>query len=260
MSTPDVDAIIAPSALPRGDRTLTAAVPESGASWISAAAVGNASVPLPVAVPLRGLFDEGGLPRGQITTVTGSTSLVLALVATPSAAGAWCAMVGLERLGLAAAGQAGVSLDRLVLLPRAGAHWPEAVAALVESFAIVVVRVPAPVTPKLARGLQARARRHGTVLLSVRTGPQAPSLPGQRLELAVVDARWEGLGHGHGRLRTRLLDVRVTGHGAASRHRLVRLRLHDARPDHVEPVDENGDGMRDRVEAPSWSTAGRWVG
>src|SRR5947209_20263387 len=95
---------------------------------------------LPVLAPLVPLFPEGGLRRGTVVSVTGSvpernsgsvpernsgsvpernsgsTSLALALLAGASGAGSWCAAVGLSSLGIVAAEELGVVLDRFPLV------------------------------------------------------------------------------------------------------------------------------------------------
>ncbi|MBW0119495.1 hypothetical protein I4J48_30055, partial [Pseudonocardia sp. KRD-169] len=73
---------------------------------------------LPVSGPLARLLPAGGLRRGSAVSVLGgpgSTSLLLALVAEASAEGAWVGVVGRPELGLVAASEAGVRLDRLAL-------------------------------------------------------------------------------------------------------------------------------------------------
>jgi hypothetical protein len=70
--------------------------------------------------------------------------------------------------------------------------------------------------------LAARARQGGAVLLP--TGPW----PAADLELAVVSGRWQGLGHdGHGRLRSRQVQLRASGRGMAHRQRNVTVLLPD---------------------------------
>src|SRR5207302_7365787 len=68
---------------------------------------------LPVLPALAELLPEGGLRRGSTVTVLGdATSLALALLAGPSQAGSWCAAVGLPSLGLVAAAEVGIVLER----------------------------------------------------------------------------------------------------------------------------------------------------
>ena len=63
---------------------------------------------LPVLPALCGLLAYGGLPRGHVITTDGWGLLCLALAAGASAAGAWCAAVGLPALGVRAAADAGL--------------------------------------------------------------------------------------------------------------------------------------------------------
>ena len=82
--------------------------------------------------PSRPLLPGGGLRRGATVSVTaaagvgGATSLALALVAEASRAGSWVAAVGLPSLGLVAADELGVALERLVLVAAPGARRPGA--------------------------------------------------------------------------------------------------------------------------------------
>lgn len=168
---------------------------------------------LPVASALAALLPEGGLRRGTTITVTGSTSLLLALLGGPSQAGAWCAVVGFAQLGLLAAAEAGIALERLALVPTPGPRWPAVVAALLDALDVVVVRPPARPVPADGRRLAARARERGAVLVAV--GPWEAA----DLRLAGVGPRWEGVGDGHGHLRTWRLLVQVSGRGAAVRPR-----------------------------------------
>lgn len=182
---------------------------------------------LPVDAPLLPLLAEGGLRRGCTVAVRGaaSTSLALALLPAASQAGSWAAVLGLPHLGLVAAAQSGVDLDRLVLVPSPGDQWPVAAAALLESADVLIVGVPSRVRPADARRLGARARERGAVLvLAAGEGPVAWPEPAD-LCLAVDDARWEGLGAGHGHLRARRAEVTATGRRGASRPRHARLWL-----------------------------------
>ena len=111
--------------------------------------------------------------RGSVTVVEGdgaATSLALALVAGPSAAGSWTAVVGCPGLGLAAAAEAGVALERLALVaePEPG-DWAGVVAALVGAVDVVVVGPTHRVRAADARRLAARARERGTVLVQLPT-------------------------------------------------------------------------------------------
>src|SRR5918996_1855577 len=171
--------------------------------------------PLPVVPPLAPLLPGGGLPPGTVVAVaatpgvTGATSLALALAAGPSQNGSWMAAVGLGSLGLVAAAELGVVLERLVLvadpdqeLETSRVGWPSVVAALVDGFDLVLggPASRARLRHGDVRRLVARARERGAVLLGV-----SGDLAGERssVSLTVTAARWEGLGagwvHNHGR-------------------------------------------------------------
>ena len=176
---------------------------------------------LPVLPALTDLLPEGGLRRGSTVAVSGSTSLALALLAGPSQAGSWCAAVGLPSLGLVAASEVGVALERFPLVARPGEEWPAVVAALVDAVDVVLVCLPRHVRTGDARRLVAKARDRGAVLVT--TG--GPASLAADVRLSVAACSWEGLGKGHGRLRARRMDVVATGRAAAARERRVSLWL-----------------------------------
>lgn len=175
---------------------------------------------LPVLPALEELLPGGGLRRGSTVAVTGGPSLALALLAGPSAAGSWCAAVGLPSLGLVAAAELGVVLARLALVPEPGREWASVVATMVDALDLVLVAPPARgVVPADARRLAGRCRERGTVL--VVSGPWE----GAEVRLDVAEHRWEGLGQGHGHLRARRVTVVAEGRGAAARPRRAWLWL-----------------------------------
>ena len=131
---------------------------------------------LPVLPALEGLLPGGGLRRGATvsvgSSVGGATSLALALVAEASQQGSWVAAVGVPSLGLVAADELGVALERLVLVaaPERDA-WGGVVAALVDGFDLVVLHAGRTgVRTADARRLVARARERGAVLRAARVG------------------------------------------------------------------------------------------
>lgn len=197
------------------------AVPVRRASELAdAMAAGGVDQLLPVVPELSALLPAGGLRRGSVVAVTpGVRSLVLALLAGASASGAWAAVVGMPRLGLLAAAEAGVALERLALVPYPGPEWPAVVAALLDGVDVVVVAPPDPVSGRLASRLAARARQRGGVLLPYGRWESA------ELVLEAERGVWEGLGDGHGRLRCRELTITAQGRGAAARLKRVRVRL-----------------------------------
>jgi hypothetical protein len=175
---------------------------------------------VPVGSPLRPLFPSGGLRRGSTVAVSsGATSLLLALLAEASAGGAWCALVGMPQVGVVAAAEAGLALERLVLVPDPGAEWSTVCAALLDGVDIVIPGMSGPIPTTLASRLTARARQRGGVLMPI------GSWPGADLTLDVVSRAWYGLGQGEGRLRRCRIEVLASGRGAATRPRRVHLWL-----------------------------------
>jgi hypothetical protein len=193
---------------------------------------------LPVLPALEGLVPGGGLRRGVTVSVRsgvgGATSLALALTAEASRRGSWVAGVGLPSLGLVAADELGVALERLVLVaaPERDA-WGGVVAALVDGFDLVVLHAGRTgVRAADARRLVARVRERGAVLLQLGAGwPEAADV-----QLEVTRARWEGLDDGHGRLLARKVRVTGGGRGEAARPRTVDLWLPGA-DGHVRVAD-----------------------
>gem|GEM_PF-1313659 len=171
---------------------------------------------LPALQPLVG----PGLRRGATLAVVGSTSLVLALLAGASLAGSWVGVVGLPTLGLVAAAEMGVALDRLALVPHPGREWPTVTAALVDALDIVVVRPPPHARSGDARRLAARARERGAVLVIAAGG-----WPGPDIQLTVTAGEWAGLDSGAGHLRARRVAVQATGRRDAARPRHAWLWL-----------------------------------
>src|SRR5919201_5507061 len=89
---------------------------------------------LPVLPALRPLLPGQGLRRGTTVVVARSAALALALVAGASAAGSWVAAVGLPDLGIVAAAETGIALERLALVPEPGARdWAVVVAAFLDA-------------------------------------------------------------------------------------------------------------------------------
>jgi hypothetical protein len=184
---------------------------------------------LPVLPSLVGLFPDGGLRRGSTIVVSGLSvaggpdttgggiSVALALLATASGSGSWCALVGLPDLGAVAAHDIGVDLARLALVPRPGAAWAEVAAALIDGVDLVVLCPPFPPRPAMARRLVARTRERRAVLVVVpgRSGwPEHPDM-----HLKVSGLHWDGVGTGDGYLHRRWMTVTATGRRSAVRPR-----------------------------------------
>ena len=188
--------------------------------------------------PLASLLPDRGVRRGTTVAVGGAaTSLALALTASVLAAEAWVAVVGLGHLGLAAADELGVPLERLLLVgPVPAASWDAVVVTLVEAVDVVLVGAPpAPVTPSRARRVTARLRERGAVLLQVgwpeRAWPERAELGLHARPLA-----WAGIGDGHGHLRARRVEISIGGRHGADRGRSAQFWLPDEQG-RVAPVE-----------------------
>ncbi|NMM16971.1 MAG: hypothetical protein HHJ14_07460 [Cellulomonas sp.] len=173
---------------------------------------------LPVPDALSALLPDG-LRRGSTVAVLGSTSLVLALLAEACGGGAWAAVVGQPTVGLLAAAQAGVDLERLAVVPQPGMEAPTVIAALLDGVDVVLVGPEAILTDGDRRRLVSRARERGSVLLTSGTWP------GADVVLTAERGRWSGVGAGDGRLRTCELRVTRTGRGGAGVRQSVELTL-----------------------------------
>jgi hypothetical protein len=208
---------------------------------------------LPVVAALEPLVPSG-VQRGSVVAVTGggaagATSLALALAAGPSAAGSWTAAIGFPSLGLLAAAELGVSLERLALVaaPEPGT-WGTVAATLVDAFDVVLVGGSSRRRTGDVRRLVARARERGAVVVPV-GGAAAGFEPDVRL--MVVESVWEGLGRGHGHLAARRVVVEATGRRGSARPRRAELWLPDRegaiRVAQVMPAADRADrpGLRE---------------
>jgi hypothetical protein len=213
---------------------------------------------MPVLPVLAGLFPDGGLRRGSVVTVAGpgATLLALAVAAGPSSVGSWTAIVGDPGLGLMAAAESGVALERILVVdPGDADSWAGAMAALIGAVDVVVVG-PGHRSPGATRRISSRLRERGSVVVAI-GGSWAP---GADIELTLDRAEWVGLGDGHGVLRSRLVTVGARGRGASARPRRIDLWLpgSDGAPGPVHDAGHTGadevDAVRDR-----WSATERLV-
>jgi hypothetical protein len=189
---------------------------------------------LPIAMPpeLSGLVQlrSGGAYRVD------DPGLALALLAAPSAAGGWTALIGIDDLGVEAAEESGLDLTRTVLVPAPGPDWLEVTAALVDVVPLVLLRPPAGVPEqaltRTASRLGARLRKRASTLLV--QGPW----PGCEARLGLAGQQWQGVeeGAGHGRLVARRVQVRVQRGSAPPRTTSLWLPAVDAPLRAIEPV------------------------
>ena len=230
---------------------------------LETAGVTRGGVPPVRALPLHGalstLLPQGSLRGGTVVACEGaaSVSLALTVASAPSIAGSWVAVAGLPGLGLAAATEAGVVLERLVRIaapspvpgalragaPRADSVWADLLAAAVDGFEVVIVgHETAGVSPSTVRRLVARAAQRGTVFIAI----GAPVFGADvRLETVAID--WRGLGEGYGIALGRHAEVCAAGRRlpGARRSRLW-LPAVDGTVRHAatEATDSVGDSER----------------
>ncbi|MGI9825128.1 hypothetical protein [Agromyces sp. Marseille-Q5079] len=175
------------------------------------------------AVPTHPVFADvlpgGTLREGTVVQVEGSMTLLMALLAGPSAGGGWAAVVGMPEFGVEAAARFGIALERLALVPDPGAQWLAVAAALADVMPVVAVRPAGRVSPAEANRLQARLRQRGTTLLV------AGAWPGSDARIGLEASEWHGIERGHGHLVDREVVVNTAGRGEFVRHARSRLRL-----------------------------------
>jgi hypothetical protein len=133
-----------------------------------------------------------------------SAGLAMALMAGPSRAGAWSAVVGIDDFGVEAAEAMGVDLTRTVLVPDPGEHWAEVTGALIDVVTVVALRPPSEVSERIASRLNARLRQRSAILIAWGNWPRCEA------RLTLHEPVWSGLGQGHGYLQARqaILSVR----------------------------------------------------
>lgn len=157
--------------------------------------------------PVRQSVATPEVVRGLVDIRTGGAyrvddqSLAITLLAAASTAGGWAGVVGVDDLGLEAAVEAGLDLDRVVVVPEPGEYWLEAVTALVDVLPVVLLRPPRQITPRLASTVSARLRQRAATLFV------QGDWPGAEARLWLERARWQGVGAGYGRLRERYAQV-----------------------------------------------------
>lgn len=146
----------------------------------------------------------------------GSIALVLALLAEATWEGSWSAITGMPVIGVAAAAELGVDLDRLGLIPDSAVKIAAVLLVLIDGVDLVVRRLA--VAHGMRSQLAGRGRNPGAVL--VVTG----QWPGADLELRVANRRWRSLiddGSGH----LEFHDVVTTSRGSPAHRRATTFGL-----------------------------------
>ncbi len=189
---------------------------------------------LPTLPALASVLPGGALRQGAVYSVAGSTTLALALLAAPSASGAWCGIVGVPNVGLEAAASLGIVLERLVLAPLPGDQWLTVTAALADVLTVVVTKPTHRVSDADAARLSARLRQRGATLVVL------GEWPGSDATLRADNNTWQGLGSGHGHLASREATVSSTGKLGFERPRRTRLWMPDAQAALTPSISESG--------------------
>jgi hypothetical protein len=174
---------------------------------------------IPTHPAIAELLPGGGLKQGAMYALDSalnghslnghSATLLLALLAGPSAAGSWCGVVGVPEFGIEAAATFGIDLDRLVLVPHPGDQWLAVTAAVADVMTVVVTRPPRAASDASLSRLSARLRQRGSTLIvlagsTVKAWPQAEAL------LSLTESDWSGIGDGFGHLAARQVTVTVS--------------------------------------------------
>jgi hypothetical protein len=144
----------------------------------------------------------GRLTPGSTVSVEGSTSVLLAVAAACWGPGRWGALAGLPDIGLLAARQAGIPLDRCLVVPDLGPEPLRVLAALVDSHAVVVTG-PLAMAAGDRRRIEARVRHRRMNLIA------GGAWPGARLAIEVDQVVWDGIGQGSGTLVEALVAARL---------------------------------------------------
>jgi hypothetical protein len=167
----------------------------------------------PLSPGLDSLFPHGGLRRGATYQVDNSSSLLWALLARATTVGVWCAVVGMPDLGLAAAEDMGVNLDRLILVPYPAEHWLSVVTALIDVVGIVAVGPLSAPSDRMMGTLLGRLRDREATLVVQSHWPRTEAT------ISVSEHRWQGLGQGRGILHEHRVDITVRSRTSNAVHR-----------------------------------------
>ncbi|WP_201276686.1 hypothetical protein [Marisediminicola senii] len=175
---------------------------------------------LPTHPAIASLLPGGALQQGAAYSVDGSVTLLMAMLAGPSAAGSWCGVVGVPEFGVEAASHYGIDLERLVLVPNPADQWLAVTAAIADVLTVVVTRPPRQASDGSVARLAARLRQRGATLIVLGPWPQTDAM------LSLSHSRWSGIGDGHGHLAAREATVTVSTR-AGARPRSATMWLPD---------------------------------
>jgi hypothetical protein len=162
--------------------------------------------PVPVAPALASLLPSSGLERGGVYACAGDApmSLLFSLVATATSVGSWLACVDVPRVGLMAAHEYGVALQRVMCVSTGGhtQSYAQVVGALVDGIDLVVVSSPTCSAAETRR-IVARVKASGSVLIILgRAGQFSPDVV-----LSSSATEW----HFHTHASSRTMSVQAHG-------------------------------------------------
>jgi len=188
---------------------------------------------------LASMLPDAGLPRGRVIGCGGPAgwSLALALAAGAVEAGAWLAIVGAPSIGLEAASEFGIPLERVVLIDADQGKpsvWAERVAAAADGFELIITAPPVG-AERTVRRVRQRLQARGVVLLTV------TQHVGCDLEFITSNVTWEGIGEGNGNLVARRAVVELSGRRIARPVR--RMLLLPGPSGAIESPSESPSGL-----------------
>ncbi len=172
---------------------------------------------LPVSPDLHAMFPEGGLVRGRTVLCGGDAAVALALriVSQPTQAGSWLGVVGVHNIGVQAASEQGVALQRVVFVQPATsrAEWVSTVAAAADGFDVLMLEVPHGITVADARRVQTRiqSRRNALVLIGATQKLALQSVFQPDVVMDTTTTQWNGIERGSGHVQSREVCVTVSG-------------------------------------------------
>jgi recA bacterial DNA recombination protein len=187
---------------------------------------------VPLLGPLQLALGVEGLRRGSTVLLSGaegagSTSLAFALLAQATTDGMWCSIVGPPDLGMVAAAELGVDLERLVVVAAPGARAATAIGALVEGCDVVLLRLPVAMTRTEMLRLSARARQRRVLVVLLAdpksravAWPEAPDIT-----VRIRSSVFYGIERGGGRIAGRRVELETIQRRAAGSHAPVVLWL-----------------------------------
>lgn len=183
-------------------------------------------------LPVPGIFHTilptGGLQRGWTTRVDGGPSaraLAWALLSDITTAGGWIAAVDVPGIGLSAAREVGVAIERVLVVTNTDPDsWSATIGALIGSVDVIVFGAPQHrVQPSQYRRMSSRCRERGTVMVELASSGQGQLQ--YDVSFSVDPIEWRGLEQGHGCIQARGLDVSVSGRRSKGPTRSARFEL-----------------------------------